>query len=268
MTTSVHMYKGSLIGQGPISPRQGIYEESATAKALLGTRLKVGDRTFHYALDSGSGLAAGKLVTPYSVNQANITGDLPTAAVTEGSYTLTLISAAAQTDLAEGYMVVQDGTGYGEGGIYKIKKSSANASTATYTDLVLYDPILTPLSSTVSYCTCHTNPYYKLKLSATITDPIIGIPPIAVTADYYFWCQTWGPAMALTLTGATTAVGSILIPGADDGSVEIAVGFTSNLLGFQYLVGATTDYSTIWLQIEPQEGGVQCLMQLVQQNAS
>jgi len=244
MTTSVNMYKEDRVGFGPIKAAQGIYEESATAKAEIGTRIEVGDRVFRYAYAGGIALAAGKLMKsaqlPAEVNKA------VAAVAAAGTYVVTVTTVAAQLYLAGGYMVVNDVNG--EGSCYRIKSSAANATTATSTDIVLYDPIAVALT-TSSEVELYGSPYYDLDLSAGVTDHISGIPPIAVTANYYFWLQTWGPCACLV--GATTAAGDLLVPHTTDGSVAPGSVFTSNIVGFALTPGTATEYNAMWLRIAP-----------------
>lgn len=244
MTASANMYNEAPTGFGPIRPAQGVYEESATAKAKLGTRVQVGDRVFYYAYAGGTALAAGKIVTPAAV--AAETNKAVSAAVAAGSYNVTVTTAAAQLYLAEGYMCVNDADG--EGLMYKIKASAANATTSTSTDLILYDPIVTALT-TSSEVTLLLSPYYDLDLSAAVTDHIAGVPPIPVTANYYFWLQTWGPCPILQ-TG-TDAVGSIMVPSATDGGITTQSAYTSNIIGTQMIVGVSGEYRPVFLRITP-----------------
>ena len=241
---SSNEYKEDRVGYGIIKPPQGIYEASATQKAEIGYRILVGDRVFRYAYAGGTALIAGTLVKsaqlPAEVNKA------VSAAVSVGAYKVTVTTAAAQLYLAGGYMVVNDVDG--EGHVYRIKSSAANATTATSTDLVLYDPIAVALT-TSSEVELYGSPYYDLDLAAAITDHISGVPPIAVTANYYFWLQTWG--FCACLVGATTTAGALLVPHTTDGSVTPASVFTSEIIGHALTGGTATEYNGIYLRIAP-----------------
>jgi hypothetical protein len=248
MTASSNMNIESKVGWGPIKPAQGIYEESATAKADLGTRIQVGDRTFMYAYAGGTALVAGTLVAPANWIAGTLEVNLTVGtAASVGTYKVpNITSAAAQTALAGGYMVVNDVAGQGQ--CYKIKSSSANADTSTSTDLVLYDPIETALT-TSSQVELYCSPYYDLDITGNVTDHIVGVPPIAVTASYYFWLQTWGPCGLLV--GATTAAGDLLVPHTTDGSVAPGSVFTSNIVGFALTAGTATEFNGAFLRLVP-----------------
>ncbi len=52
------------------------------------------------------------------------------------------------------------------------------------------------------------NPYKGLVLSTVANGPgmPIGVTPVAVTASYYFWVQTWGPTIAVAGEGARPTI--------------------------------------------------------------
>lgn len=247
MTTSVNNVLGFHSGFGPIKPSQGIHEISATQKAPLGTRVRVGDRVFHYAYAGGVDLAAGVLLEPATAVVAE-EGKVPSAAVTVGSTSFTLATAAAQTNSAEGYIFIHEEAG--EGYSYRIKKATANAGTATSTDLVLYDPLHVALT-TSSEVAIANNIFYDLDIHTVDEEHFaIGVAPTAVTANYYFWCQTWGPAAVLQSVSADAA-GSIMTPTATAGAITAQVGFTYNIIGVQLYAGTDTEFQPVFLQIIP-----------------
>jgi hypothetical protein len=246
-------YSESLKGFGTIPPSQGIYEESSTAKAVIGTRLQVGDRVFYYALNGGTALVAGKLVKSLRSNASFINVAVAaTAAV--GTYAVRLTTGAANTTCTEGYLQINDAAG--EGLQYRIKAAAANATTATSTDLTLYDPIITALT-TASEGTILYNPFHSLTVCSAYTDSIIGVPPIPVTADYYFWLQTWGPCPVLSegipaagsavVVAVTTGAGGVTTWGAVAGGASC----TSPIVGRMLGTGVDTEYRPVYLTIVP-----------------
>jgi len=244
MTASANEVWGFHTGDGDIKISQGIYEISATQKGPLGTRIRVGDRVFRYAYAGGVALAAGVLLENATLVEEE--GKSPDAVVAIDATELTVTTTAAQTDCAEGYMFVHEGDG--EGYAYRIKKATANADTSTSTDLVLYDKIHIALA-VASEVAIMNNFYFDLDIHATITKFAVGIAPTAVTANYYFWCQTWGPCAMLQ--SGTTAAGSILIPHATDGSVGIQSAYTSNIVGVNLFVGTAAQNQPAYLRITP-----------------
>ena len=234
-------------GVGPIPIPQGVYEMSETAQGTLGTRVAFADgRVFRYAKAGATGLAPGKLVKMGLIaDQTNLAVE---AAVGVGGYEVTLTSTYAGTTWAEGYLQINDAAG--EGIQYKIEKGAANSSTATSTDLTLYDPIATALTTSSQASIIH-NPYEQLEISSAITDVLVGVPPITVTAEYYFWVQTWG--VGCVLSEGITPAGQVVEVAIGDG----AAGTTSNNadtalgLGVQMNVGVNTEYKSVWLMFAP-----------------
>lgn len=238
-------------GAGPIPVKQGILEESATQKAMLGQRLEINDgRVFHYAKNGAAALDAGKLVQ--SKDNAATNKNVVAAAI--GDYTVTVVTSAAVTDAAEGYLFVNDGTG--EGQILKIKTSAANASTSTSTDCTLYDPVNVALvASGTSEASIAYNPWDDVVIQDGDTNGLsftCGVPIIPVTANYYFWCQTWG--LAAVWNGGTNLVGSMVGQDvANAGQATLyASGSVEQVFGVTYgSVGVDTEYRLTFLQIAP-----------------
>jgi len=211
----------------------------------LGARFRYGQRTFHYAYAGGVVLAAGKLVASTdSPAEANVT--VGTAAAIGAETVPNITTTAAEANLEGGMMIVNDVDG--QGNSYEILRSAANADTATSTDVWLRDPLLVALT-TDSEVELYSSPYYDLDLSATVTDRIPGVPIMAVTANYYFWLQTWGPCGILV--GDTIATGDLLTPHTTDGSVCPGSVFTSNIIGVALTPGTTTEYNGAFLTIAP-----------------
>jgi len=244
MTASANTEWGYHSGDGDIKIAQGLYEISATQKGPVGTRVRVGDRVFRYAYAGGTALVAGNLLECATLVEEE--GKSPSATVAAGETEFTIATSAAQTDLAEGYMFTHEEAG--EGYSYRIKKATANADTSTSTDIVLYDEIHVALT-TSSEVALMNNFYYDLDIQTTITKYIPGVAPTAVTANYWFWCQTWGPCA--TWQDTTIAAGSIMIPGGTNGQVDTQSAYTSNIVGFNLYVGTADQYQPMYLRIAP-----------------
>jgi len=245
--TTVNMHLGYHTEDGPIKPSQGIHEISSTAKAPLGTRVRVGDRVFHYAYAGGVDLAAGVLLQPATAAVAE-EGKSPSAAVTIYSTEFTLATTAAQTNAEEGYVFTHEEAG--EGYAYRIKRATVNADTATSTDLVLYDPLNVALT-TSSELAIMNNMYYDLDIHTTTEEKYsVGVAPTAVTLNNYFWCQTWGPA-AVLMSGTEDAAGNIMTAAGTAGAITVQSGYTYNTIGVQLYKGTDTEYQPVYLQITP-----------------
>ena len=182
-------------GEIPISG-QGIYDESSTQKYEVGTRLALGDgRVFYYCKNGATALSVGRPVQAVTNRTmvANITN------VTAGDDYVTIDSAAAAItagDYDNGYAIIHD-----VGHMYKIRHSPTIAASGSG-NIYLYDVV--GFATSTNDVTIFKNPCHSV---IALADPIsfmIGVTLIAVTANYYFWAQTWGPCGVLTK--ATTAV--------------------------------------------------------------
>lgn len=200
--------------------QQGIWEDSATSKHKLGTRMQLADgRVFYYALNGAAAGVAGTLheCLPAVANHTNVNF---AAAAAIGATSVGLVdggTAATANQYAEGFLGVQDGTG--EGHYYKVKASSATASASDTLTLTLYDPIrVAVVASGTSEGSAIYNPYYKTVKAATVTNMVVGLCNFVATASYYFWLQTWGPAIVLGSADIAT-IGEPLTVHTTDGSV-------------------------------------------------
>ena len=245
MTAPVNRYTEALKGDPIVPIGQGIYEESETAKGTLGTRVAFADgRVFRYCKNGATALSAGKYVKAGAfaaqINKA------VAAAVGVGSNSITLVTSSAITTAAEG--LLQINAGPGQGIQYKIKKTAANDVTATSTDVIIYDHVATALTE-ASKATVLYNDYEQATLVASITDIIIGVPPIEVTPEYYFWVQTWG--WACVLSEGTPAAGNVVEIGVNSGGTTTCNADTAMAVGIQGLVGVDTEYKPVFLTIKP-----------------
>ena len=259
---------------------QGLYEESATQMGPLGARRALNDgRVFRYAEFTGTAVAAGVLVamdeTSQLVDETAATGvrnSAGSAADIASSDTVTRLyfldtdkfTAANSDDVfAGGYLhILNSDTG---GYTYRIKSNSYAAATSVMT-VDLYDSIIEDISSE-SEVAVTGNMYQNVAIANNATDDAIcGITVRNMTASYYGWVQTWGPATVLadesagTISGGTIATLSDAVNGAaqpiggasfnseDDIALSLA---TEPFCG--YFLGPATDgnYIPIFLQINP-----------------
>jgi hypothetical protein len=231
---------------------QGIYEISATKKEELGTiRITQDGRIFRYAKAGASALSAGKLAMAAQVASEVLNKTAPATAIGARQLTLTIGSATyAENYFAGGYLQVNDATG--EGHQYLIESSSA-VTAGTSIVIGLHDPIRVALVSTSEVTLVHS-PWMATVETAVEENLPIGVSPVPVTAAYYYWAQTGGPA--IILSAAADAVGSIAIPGATAGaaataSATIGTTITQPIIGrFMGTVGVSTEYKPIFLTID------------------
>jgi hypothetical protein len=234
--------------------QQGIFEESATAKHRVGTRMQLADGRVYYYAKAGGTLSAGKLCA--SVVTPSGHEDVDTSAVSADGKSVTLslnTTSVQETNLySEGYLVTRETGGVGQ----MLKIDSHGLQLTTDGDLVvkLYDPATTALLAT-GQADLLMNPFKDIIVAANVVHPVCGIPMIPVTDNYFSWVQTWGPANCLCDTAAV--VGSDLAASSDDGSVQDITTATDDVTyvlsaRVGHSIGADgndTDYTMIMLRL-------------------
>ena len=182
--------------------------QTSDQKQKLGTKAVLPDgRVFYYAENSGAAITtAGQIVDGIAAVGAH-DGDLATAALAAGSLTVTTTTSLTTTkdQYKDGYLFVNDVAGQGE--VYRVKSNTAVASAAGCEITIdESDGTRTALTSSSQFGLMYS-PYKGVKIidgDGTMTTGPIGVTPIPVTASYYFWAQTSGPAAVLS--GAATFV--------------------------------------------------------------
>ena len=225
----------------------------------LGTRMALADgRVFRYAKDSGSGIAAGRLVQAPATDAADDMDLAWSAGAAVGGTTITTGTSLTITkdQYKEGWLYTNDGAG--EGQIYPIKSNTAVSSAAgcvfTIDD---EDGFAVALTATSSLFGVVYNLYDGVLVQPTpSTTAAVGVSTTTVTASYYTWLQTWGPC-ALLDTGASWVVGDQLTSG-ETGAAGAAILLDSSSaqdnqsIGYSmYIVPVTTDFGFVNLTIAP-----------------
>ena len=175
--------------------------ETSSQKQKLGTRAVTPDgRVFYYAEASGTAITtAGQAVNGIAAVAAH---DMDLAGVATSANSLTFTTSTSLTvtknQYKDGYAYVNDGAGDGE--VYRIKSNTAVAS-ATGLELTVDEPdgIRTAMTTGTRFGLMYS-PYKDIHIvdgNGTQTTGVVGITTIAVTADYFCWVQTAGPAAVL-----------------------------------------------------------------------
>lgn len=233
----------------PSAIEQDVHEESQYARGKLGEKIRTADgRIYRYAKNGGTALAPGKLTVAADIvaNHANI-AVAAAAGVGDTSVTVTLgatATTAGQYD--EGFMVVNDADG--EGIAYKIRSTPAADASGSCT-IELEDPIKVALT-TSSEVTLHYNKYDNVVISAADqADAPVGVPNIAVTANYYFWVQTGGICSVLA-DEAITAGLAVTTGSSVAGAVEGKDGAGEPEVGVAIQAGVDTEYRAVELTLD------------------
>lgn len=256
------------------------YTQTATQKFPLGTRGVTEDgRVFRYTLNGATALKSGmgviaKAADNYSM--CHTSGGLAIQAGTTWGTTWTqLIIAGSWGDAAvtantykEGWLLIgSTGLGYG-GAMVKIKSHTAGDGATSGTTppvFTLEDGYTLPAdvntSEGVGLC---VNPYSGVLVMATNSTnsaPPLGVTHMPVTASYYFWLQTWGPARCKVaeVCSCDLTLGRGLFPSPDASTTGFMVVTSSSLavavspIPFAYVLkpGPAGGYCTAEVKISP-----------------
>lgn len=207
-------------------------------------------RTFVYSRAGGSNLSRGKLtVSPDAIaNHTNLSFAVaPTAGATK--IQLTLGGTAATADqYKDGWMVVNDGTG--EGRLYPIEGNTAQATTSGTVNVYLKEPIDTTGVLSQANVDLIAGKWNGTVISAADqADAPTGVPLVAVTAAYYYWSQTGGPASVLADETLDPIGGVVTIGSSVAGAIEELDAVAEPVVGEVILAGVDTEYPIINLQI-------------------
>jgi hypothetical protein len=226
------------------------FEESATQLFPLGTKLIRGEQVWRYCKAGGVALNIAAPVQQAKAAHAEQDDDIVVgAAAAKGATSVELTSTAnldgspndEDDDFKDGYLVVNDEAGQGQ--LLKIK-SNEGFSTTDDSTFTLYDPLTVALT-TSSQVGLVRNPYYKvIATEAVVSGMVIGVPQIAVTAAYYFWCQTGGPAAVVA--HAAVALGTAVVVGTTAAKADPAAAATTELIiGYPMTPGVSDTESFI-----------------------
>ena len=232
--------------------------ETSDQKQKLGTRAVLPDgRVFYYAENSSAAITtAGQLVDGIAAVGAH-DGDLATAALAAGSLTVTTTTSLTITkdQYKDGYLFINDNAAQGE--VYRVKSNTAVASAAGCEITIdESDGIRTAFTTSTQFGLMYP-PYKDIKLmdnDGTMTTGPLGVTTIAVTADYFCWIQTAGPAAVLS-GAATFVVGDAVgISKADEnGAIDLWDASTeedSRPIGTSMgVVSVDTEYGWVMLAI-------------------
>lgn len=238
-----------------LSLAQPINTVSATKKHKLGM-LYVDEygRKWRYCKNGASALAAGKCVAATEATANHINKSVAAAAIGAVDVAITIgATALTANSYDDGYFQVNDGTG--EGQSYPIVSHTVSAAGSEAVYVKLAEPLRAAIvASATSEASLIPSPYYAVTISSSINALCVGVSTVVVPASYYFWAQTGGVTAVLQNTGATAAVGTQMILGTDDGSVDV-VATSSDIddpkIGYHFgTVGVATEYKPIYLEID------------------
>ncbi len=248
--------------------------QRSTQKFPLGTVGRMLDgRSFRYAKNGAVALRVGSVVQSIApLNWSAGAGTGPTvleSGTTQTStwrtlqFETTFTTLVAKDYFKDGWLHV-DTTGHLtiSGQMLQIKSSKAHTASSTLLELTLNDgqSLTATLNTSDAGFSLIKNPYDSVIVvaqgTAALAGDIVGVPPMAISANYYFWLQTWGLAPVESATALATP-GSGVVYSTDTANTGIDDMYTSTgILGFSSIgtivagsvLGA---YATINLKIQP-----------------
>ena len=232
-------------------------ETSAQVHAL-GTKMILPDgRIYYYAKNSSAAITTGGQIVDGIAAVAAHDMDLVAAAASAEAITFTTTTSLTVTkdQYAGGYVYVNDGPGQGE--VYQVRSNTA-VSGATGLSITIEDDggFATALTTATRFGLMYS-PYTDVKIvdgNGTMTTGVLGITTMPVTASYYCWLQTSGPAAVLM--GAQVGIvgdGIARSQQDEDGTVERTdYSDESDLVNLGVAMGIpsiATDYQWVMLNI-------------------
>ena len=232
--------------------------ESSTQTHPLGTKLILPDgRTYYYALNSSAAITTGGAIVDGIAAVGAHDMDLAATATSAGEITFTSGTSLTVTEnqYKDGYVYFNDGPGEGE--IYVVRSNTAVSGATGLSITIEDDGGLATALTTASLFGLMYSPYKDVKIvdgNGTMTTGVLGITTIPVTASYYCWLQTSGPAAVLM--GAQVGIvgdGIARSQQDEDGTVERTdYSDESDLVNLGVSMGipaVATDYQWVMLNI-------------------
>lgn len=234
---------------GPDAEIDVYAEDSAIGPYALGTKYLLDERTFRYTLNGATALSTSRLLQMQVPVAGHIDEALDTPAIDATIVSFTNTSDAVDVDeYAEGFFWINDDTG--EGHIHRVKSNVAAAS-GVAGNVILYDPIVVTLGAGATG-SLFNSPFRKVIIHPSpATAMLVGVNPLAITADYYFWMQVGGPAAVLTqgtIVINEKVIDSATVDGAVAPTASTAAG-EEHYVGVVVVVNANGEHSAIWLAL-------------------
>tara|TARA_Y100000310_G_scaffold16579_1_gene16530 strand:- start:16049 stop:16876 length:828 start_codon:yes stop_codon:yes gene_type:complete len=251
MTTRDDLFDAA-VGRGLVD----VLAETSYQLFPLGTKCIRGDQVWRYCKAGSTGLDIAAPVQSAALVHAEQEDDIVCGAAAAIGDTEVEITSTANldgspndedNDFRSGYLIVNDVTG--EGQCKKIKSNEGFATTADST-FVLYDKLTIALT-TSSQLGLVRSPYYKvIATAAVVSGCVVGVPQFAVTANYWFWCQTGG--VAAVVAQAAIAKGTEVVVGTSAGKADPAAAATTEVcIGHPYTAGiADTESMLVFLTLD------------------
>jgi hypothetical protein len=234
-----------------------MYRFDSTQQHPLGTMAITKDgRIFRYCQAGASDLVVGNLEQSAAPIANHLALTAAAEAIGAGGADDPIVvtpgaTAGAANLYAEGTLMVD--TTPGNGYSYRISGHGAiTASTAFNLYLDPDDRIQVALTTSSRYG-LHHNPYKNvIQTPTTITAKVVGVANAPITATYFGWLQTRGPA-AVLINGTPAVTAPVINSATTAGAVDVwtaAAQPTANLVGHMMQVGVSGKNNAVYLLID------------------
>jgi len=177
-------------------------QETSAQFQPLGTKMILPDgRIYYYAENSGAAITTGGQAVDGILAVVAHDMDLVAATASAGAITFTTTTSLTTTkdQYAGGYVYINDGPGQGE--VYSVRSNTLVAGAAGLSITIEDDGGFATALTTATRFGLMYSPYKDIKIKdgtgGTETTGVIGVTAMPVTADYFCWVQTSGPAAVL-----------------------------------------------------------------------
>ena len=201
-----------------------IYDTQVKQAGPLGSELLVGaggaGRVFRYAKNGLGPLAVGTVLQGPRPDDTHANLACAVQAVGKANITVTLDRAGNVVGNAyrQGYLYVNDQAG--EGYLYDVDNHLGSDGEDATLKINIRDHTVVALT-TSSQATLIPNPYSGVnRPGGDPWDIIVGVTPVAVPSNHYFWCQVRGPAVVLQ-SGALFTGRGVMLSQRKPGAVEV-----------------------------------------------
>lgn len=237
---------------------QDIWTASATQNYPVGTMRQIPDgRRFRYSKAGASPITRALMQQTAVKDSKSIditqTGHAQTAGAASITVLVTTGGGWADNYFAGGILIVTTGANLGDS--YPILTSKLQTDD-TLLDLVLAEPLRNAIAATDKIAVLTSRWMGTVVVpTTTATAAAAGVPLVDVTAAYYYWAQTKGPAPLIVDTGDTLVVGGKAgIPGtnavAGAAGVATATGFAYPIYGTVLWIGTAGEPAIVNLELE------------------
>lgn len=218
-------------------------------------------RKYRHAKSGGTTLIVGSVLRQGMIADTVMDQDVVSyagGALGALSITLTMGGTATVANYyADGYLYTSLSAGVGS--VYKIASHGAVGTDTEELEFTLadHDEIALAIDAGSTKAGLRQNEYGSCLLNPSATNAfkgiICGIAPVAVPADYYFWCQRSGVAVGQSASNSCLIGEGVSASSAEAGSIEVcstADGELNDVIGHSMVIGAGGTYVLIHLELE------------------